>query len=116
MKRKYCALMVSLVAPLFGQTERGNITGQVKDPTGAAIAAAEVTAIRVSTNLQTRTESTAAGDYNIPVTPGDYRVLISAPGFKRYVRERVTVDAASTVRLDAALELGAVSESVEVRT
>jgi hypothetical protein len=102
--------------PLFSQTERGNITGQVNDQTGAAILSAEVTAIHVETNVSTKTQTTSAGDYNIPVSPGVYRVVIAASGFKRYVRDNVTVLTASTVRLDAVLELGEVSQSVEVTT
>src|SRR5262249_53214818 len=70
--------------------------------------------VQLSTNAQMKTESTAAGEYNIPIPPGVYRVTVTAAGFKRYVRDQVTVETASTVRLDAVLELGAVSESVEV--
>src|SRR5262245_42698085 len=114
--KRCCALLLSTIAPLLCQTERGNITGMVKDPTGGGIPGAEVTATHVSTNVQAKTVTTAAGDYNIPIAPGIYRINIIAPGFKRYVRDRIDVATASTVRLDAALELGAVTESVEVRT
>jgi outer membrane receptor protein involved in Fe transport len=108
--------MLCILASLFAQTERGNITGLIKDPSGGAIPGAEVTATHVSTNQQIRTVSTAAGDYNLPVPPGIYRVTVSAPGFKRYAHPNVNVATASTVRLDAALELGTVNESVEVAT
>src|SRR5205823_1102829 len=73
-------------------------------------------AVHLLTNVQAKTVSTAAGDYNLPIPPGSYRVVITAPGFKRYERENVTVATASTVRLDANLDLGAVSESVRVST
>ena len=113
MKQSFCVLAL-LAAPLFAQTERGNITGQVKDPSGAAIGGAEVTATYVTTNVQARTVTTGAGEYNLPAAPGLYHVVISAAGFKRYVRDNVTVPAATTVRLDSTLELGSVNESVEV--
>src|SRR5215470_360266 len=106
MVRLFCVLVLSALAPLFAQTERGNITGLVKDPSGGAIPGAEVTATHVSTNQQVRTVSTSAGDYNLPVPPGIYRVTVSAPGFKRYIHPNVNLATASTVRLDAALELG----------
>ncbi|MGI8991517.1 MAG: carboxypeptidase regulatory-like domain-containing protein [Bryobacteraceae bacterium] len=113
MIRNLCNLAL-LVVTLFAQTERGNITGQVKDPSGAAIAGAEVTATYATTNVQARTVTTGAGEYNLPAAPGLYHVVISASGFKRYVRDNVTVPAATTVRLDSTLELGSVNESVEV--
>src|SRR5262245_47335325 len=108
-------LLLAAALPLFCQTERGNITGQVKDGTGAGIPAAEVIATHVLTGVQTRTQSTTAGDYNIPIQPGPYRVSVTAPGFKRYLHDNVTVATSSTVRLDPVLEIGAVSESVEVK-
>ena len=107
-------LSTLMVLPLLSQTERGNITGQVRDPTGAAVPTAEVVAVNAATNLQTTTQTTAGGEYNIPILPGVYHVVITASGFKRYVRDNVTVATASSVRLDAVLDLGAVSESIEV--
>ncbi|MFN7939602.1 MAG: TonB-dependent receptor [Bryobacteraceae bacterium] len=113
---RYSCLFVLFTASLFSQTERGNITGQVKDPSGASIAGAEVVATHTLTNVQSRTISTAAGDYNLPLSPGPYRVAVTAAGFKRYEHTNVTLATSSTVRLDATLELGAVSESVRVTT
>ena len=109
-------LLALMVVPLFSQTERGNITGQVKDQTGAVVPGAEVVAVNAATNVQSATQSTGAGEYNIPTLPGVYRVVATASGFKRYVHENVTVTTASTVRVDVVLNLGAVSESVEVTT
>ena len=50
----------------------------------------------------------------MPAYPGVYRVQVSADGFKRHVRDKVTVAASTTVRVDLVLELGSVSETVEV--
>src|SRR2546426_678077 len=69
---------------LLSQTERANITGQVKDPSGGAVPGLEVVAINLATNLSTTTQTTATGDYNIPVSPGVYHVVVSAAGFRRY--------------------------------
>ncbi|HYM10801.1 MAG TPA: TonB-dependent receptor [Bryobacterales bacterium] len=107
-------MFLCAAAAVWAQTERGNITGQVKDPSGAAIPGAEVSAVQTATNVRTVAQSTTAGEYNIPVPPGVYRVTVTAAGFKRYVHDNVTLAAASTVRLDAVLELGTLSESVEV--
>ena len=114
MKVRHCLLSLLFTLSLLAQTERGNITGQVTDSSGAAIPGAEITAVHLSTSVQSKTTTTTAGEYNIPVPPGNYQVVVVAAGFKRHVRENVTVATASTVRLDAVLEVGAVSESVEV--
>jgi len=115
MNRRFRLLLLSAALPLLGQIERGNITGQVRDASGAGIPGADVIATHLLTGLETRTQSAAAGDFNIPVQPGRFRVIITAPGFKRYLHDNVTVATSFTVRLDAALEIGAVSESVEVK-
>ena len=107
-------LLALMAVPLFSQTERGNITGLIRDPTGAAVPGTEVVATNVATNIPSTTQANAAGEYNITVMPGVYRVVITAAGFKRYVLENVTVATASSVRVDVVLELGALSESVEV--
>jgi Carboxypeptidase regulatory-like domain/TonB dependent receptor len=114
MSLRFLASALIAVFPLLSQSERGNITGVVKDPSGAVIGGAQVTATFVATNLQTKTQTTAAGEYNIPVSPGDYNVTVTAAGFKRYEHNYVTVSTASTVRLDAELVLGGVNEIVTV--
>ena len=99
---------------LQAQSDFGNITGLVSDPSGGVLAAAEVTVTNVATNIKKTTNTTSGGEYNVPVTPGTYQVQVTMPGFKRHVRENVVVTAATTVRLDATLEVGEVTESIEV--
>src|SRR5687768_4424219 len=104
-----------LTAVLFGQSERGNITGIVTDPTGAAVSSAKLMIVNRDTNTTSNVSTTAGGEYNVPnLAPGAYRIEITAPGFKRFVQDNVLVAAASTSRLDAQLQLGQVSETVEV--
>ena len=100
---------------LNAQGERGNITGVVTDPTGAALAAAELSVISRDTNAVARAITTSRGEYNVPnLPPGVYRIEITAVGFKRFLQQNVVVSAATTVRIDALLQLGQVSESIEV--
>ncbi len=100
---------------LLAQSERGNITGIVTDPTGAAVAAAELSVIHRDTNATTRAVTTGTGEYNIPnLVPGVYRIEITAAGFKRFIQQNVTVSTSSTVRIDVQLQLGQVSERIEV--
>lgn len=102
-------------AGLLVQSERGNISGIVTDPTGAAIASAQLAVVNRDTNAAVRATASGAGDYNAPnLLPGVYRIEITAPGFKRFLQQNVVVAAATTVRLDAQLQLGQVSEQVEV--
>jgi outer membrane receptor protein involved in Fe transport len=114
---RHVTISIFAAALAFGQSERGNLTGNVTDTTGGTIAGAIVTVTRVSTNAVATAATTGAGEYNLPnLSPGDYRVEISAPGFKRFAHDRVTLAAATTVRLDATLQVGQVSETVEVST
>jgi hypothetical protein len=100
---------------LFGQSERGNITGIVSDPQGAAIAGAAVKITSANTNQVTSTVTGGSGDFNAPnLSPGAYRIEVTAPGFKRFVQENAIVAAASTMRTDIQLQLGQISETVEV--
>ncbi len=100
---------------IFAQSERGNITGTITDPTGASIGGADLTIVNRDTGATARVVSTPAGDYNVPnLLPGVYRIEIAAAGFKRFVQQNVTVSASTTVRLDAQMQLGQVSEQVEV--
>src|SRR5436190_832311 len=100
---------------LLGQSDRGNITGIVTDPTGASIASAELSVINRDTNATVKLVTTSSGEYSAPnLPPGSYRIEITAPGFKHFVRQNIEVSASTTVRVDAKLQLGQVSEQVEV--
>src|ERR1700738_3231835 len=103
------ALFITLVSSAMAQSERGNIAGIVTDPQGAAIAGAQLAVIHRDTNTTTRVTTTPSGEYNAPnLVPGVYRIEITAPGFKRFLDQNVTVGASSTVRVDAQLQLGQV--------
>ena len=111
------SLVALLGCLLWAQTERGNITGLISDPTGARLAGASLVITNRATNTSIAVSTTGTGEYNAPnLAPGVYRVEISAPGFKRFVQERVVLTAAGTVRLDAELQVGQVTETVEVTT
>lgn len=100
---------------ILAQSERGNITGIVTDPSGAAVAAAQVTVINRDTNVPARAAVTSNGEYNVPnLSPGTYRVEVSAPGFKQFIQANVIVSASTTVRADIQLVLGQITEQVEV--
>jgi len=107
------ALLAGLLG--LGQTERGNITGIVSDNTGATIPNAAVTIIGKETNTAQHVLSTSTGEYNAAnLQPGAYRVEVSVSGFSTFVLDNVVLTAGATVRADAQLHLGSLSERVEV--
>ncbi len=88
----------------------------VTDSTGAAVANMPVTITNIATNTSEHVNTTNGGEYNAPnLSPGSYRIEIAAPGFKRFVEQGITLTAGSTLRLDAQLQVGQVSEVLEVQ-
>ncbi len=108
-----CALLAPLARP---QSITGSITGTVRDPGGLAVSSAPVKLIQISTGTQRETATNELGDFSFQsVVPGDYRVTISAPGFKTLERPGIRLSASDRLTLgDIALEVGAVAESVTV--
>src|SRR6266567_7862431 len=106
--------LFALALPLSGQTF-GEITGRVSDPSGAAVPAAVLTLTSVSTNAMRTTTTTESGVYTFPsVPPGAYNLKTEHPGFKTETSNHVEVQVQQTVRLDFTLQVGQVSESIEV--
>src|SRR6185295_8005352 len=109
----FSILLCSLSA--FAQTDKGTITGTVADSTGAVIPGSSVTATNTQTTLKYETVSTETGNFTLSQLPGGfYELTVELPGFKKYVRQGITVLAATTVRIDAKLEVGAANEEVTV--
>ena len=100
---------------LLLQTDRGTITGTISDTTGAVIPGVSVVATNVETASRYETISTETGNYTLTLLPaGMYEVAAELPGFKRYVRQRITVLVAQTLRIDVTLEVGAATDEVTV--
>src|ERR1700730_8613291 len=115
MTRKVLFKFLLLAAAASAQSERGAITGLVTDTSGAVVAGASVEIVSRATNIVVRVTSTTAGEYNAAnLSPGDYKVQVSASGFKRFSQENVTLTAGGTVRVDAQLQVGQVTETIEV--
>lgn len=109
------SLLLFCGATLLAQTF-GEITGHVSDATGAAVAGATVTMTNVSTSGSRTTTTTDAGDYSLPsVPPGTYNIKVERTGFKATITNNVSVQVQQTVRLDLTLQVGQLTESVEVQ-
>ena len=117
MKKLLLAAVLLAICPMgWAQTNTGTITGNVLDASGASIPDAQVTATNLATNTETTVPSTGAGTYTIPgLRPGTYRVEVTVDGFKTFRQEPVTVFTASFTTLHVSMEVGAVTETVEVR-
>jgi hypothetical protein len=88
----------------FAQSDRSTITGTISDPAGAVVASAALEARNLSTGVNYKAASTATGNYGLAELPvGSYEFTVSVPGFKKYVRRGLDVQAAQTYRVD---ELG----------
>ena len=103
---------------LAGQgQDRGIITGLVTDKSGASVSGATVTVTNEATGVNTVVSTTSAGNYATPpLVLGTYKVQVELTGFKTSLQPGVQVASGATVRVDASLEVGQVSETVEVKT
>lgn len=107
------ALLYSLMA--YGQTGQGIITGIVTDASGAAIADVTVRVTDTATKFVSSTTTNAEGLYRAPyLNPSMYEVLFEAKGFKKVLRSSIQVRSTETARVDVRMEVGSVTEQVEV--
>ena len=109
-------VLFSLLASLaFAQSDRGVVTGSVTDSSGAAVPGAKVAVRQVATNVASASETTSSGDFTIPALPvGTYELRVEKQGFKTSVRSELILNSGATVAVNVTLEVGAVSESVQV--
>lgn len=99
----------------LGQTPTATITGQVRDNSDAAVAGARVVVRNTQTNIEREVVTGEGGDYTIPLlVVGDYQVTVEKPGFKKIVQSGLVLQVDQRARLDFKLEVGQLSESVEV--
>ncbi|HXG85588.1 MAG TPA: carboxypeptidase-like regulatory domain-containing protein, partial [Pyrinomonadaceae bacterium] len=99
----------------IGQTVTGSLVGHVEDAAGAVIPGARVVITEVSRGTKRELVTNEEGNYTIgSLDPGIYRVEIEQANFKKFIRENVEVAINTTVRVDTALEAGAISEIVQV--
>ena len=113
LKRQFALFL--FCATVFAQTDRGTITGTISDPAGAVVAGAVVEAKSNTTDAVSQVTSTNTGNYTLSQLPaGDYQMTVAVPGFKKFIRQNITVQVAGTLRIDVTLEVGSATESVTV--
>ncbi len=109
-------LALGIAGPLSAQrADRAIITGVVLDPTGAFIPGAAVMLMDEGTGVATELESNEAGAFNSPpLVLGTYTVRVEGEGFKTFQRTGIILTGGQIYRQDAILELGDVTETIEV--
>ncbi|HWR50866.1 MAG TPA: carboxypeptidase-like regulatory domain-containing protein, partial [Bryobacteraceae bacterium] len=116
--RRLCnvAVLAALATlTLCAQEFRATITGRVTDASGSAVPAAKVSVTNTATNETSLAASSVTGDYTVPfLKPGRYSVSIEAAGFKKFIREDIEARVNDRVTVDAAMEVGAMTENVTI--
>jgi hypothetical protein len=109
------ALFVLAASSAFAQVNVTSITGTVTDPTGAAVPGATVQAIALETGAKFTTTTNDRGEYAIPSLPaGSYRLAVNKAGFKASQIENIALTVGVPGTVNAKLEIGQTSETVEV--
>ena len=108
-------LQVFFFGVLRAQSNRATITGTVTDSTGAAAAGVQVTVKDLGTSALSTAESNADGLYTVPnLFPGKYSLEFKKDGFKPVDFPSVTLESTQVAQINAALQLGAVTENITV--
>ena len=109
-------MILALQSQLLAQSPFGQILGNVRDPSGSVMPGAKVTIINEDTKFERSMLTDGSGDYNFTdVAPGPHSLTIELAGFKKYQQTGVQLSQRQVLRLDAKMELGAVTETIEVK-
>ncbi len=109
------AFVLAFAPVLNAQVATGDILGKVTDNTGAVIPGATVRVENVGTHQVRTFQSEGSGEYVFSLLqPGTYEVTVTSPNYKTFDAANVVVSASDRIRIDAALQVGAVEERVEV--
>ncbi|MBI2687215.1 MAG: TonB-dependent receptor [Acidobacteria bacterium] len=118
MSRSFGKALVGLVllsAAAWPQASNGTLVGTLTDASGAVVPNAKVTAVEINTNLSRSTATNESGNYIFANLPqGRYNVSMEQSGFRKATRENVDVTINSTVRVDAQLQPGQITEQVTI--
>src|SRR5436305_3373286 len=122
-KQPSCIRSLFLLVLLMGsgrlivtaQVLSGSLVGNVTDASGSAVAGASVRVVQGQTNDTREVTTNDSGGYTLPTVPaGTYEVSISKAGFQTFTTRNIEVRLNTVVRVDASLQVGQVSEQVQV--
>lgn len=103
------------IAPAYAQEVSAGITGRVTDPSGGSIVGAKVNAKDLDRGTEWPTSTNVDGIYAFPRIPqGRYELKVEVTGFKTYLNPEFVLEVNQRARVDVSMQVGAVTESVEV--
>lgn len=115
MRKAIFALLFLACASFAQTTGTATLVGTITDNTGAVVPGAAINIVDIETQFVHNSLTGAEGNYYLPnLKPGTYRMTVEASGFKKYVREGLILRTSEQPRLDVQLEVGAVTESINV--
>jgi hypothetical protein len=107
--------LIAVVSPTFAQSTFGTVLGTVTDPSGAAVVKAPVVITNIDENTVRTVDTDERGDYQaVNMKAGHYRVEVMASGFESFASEDLILAARQTLRVDARLAVGQLTETVNV--
>src|SRR5262249_7716161 len=116
MSTKILSLFTLLaLSQAFSQTTAG-LNGTIKDATGAVVAAARGSILNADTGVRREAVTNDSGGYEfLLLQPGSYGLTALKEGFKQITQAGIRLEVNQIARVDLTLQLGAISESVEVK-
>jgi Carboxypeptidase regulatory-like domain len=113
--RRGLFLILILAVSVAAQETRGRVQGNVKDPSGAVVAGANVALTNGDTGLTAVKSTNETGHYLFDmVVPGHYSITVAASGFKAFVQKNILVEVGGDMTVDAAISVGNASDTVTV--
>lgn len=110
----YLLVILAWATAALSQTT-SEVQGTITDASGAAVPGARVTVLEVDKGIERQVNSGDAGQYTATLLPpGNYQISVQKEGFKPVRRDGLRLEVNQTARIDFALELGAVSETIEI--
>ena len=110
-------VVIALLAPAssFAQVATGSIVGTVVDASGQIVPGAQVTVREINRNTATTLVTDGAGVYTAPfLVPGTYEISVELSGFRTWTRRGIVLQVTDRLRIDASLEVGALTEATTV--
>src|SRR5256714_4664586 len=112
-----CAFAVLMLAAAVLASPTGSIAGTAKDPSGASISGAKLTLTNLATNAKMETVSDSNGGFQfLQLAPAEYSLIVEAVGFKKMTEQHIVVQVDQITHAEVMLEVGSVTEMVEVNS